>query len=63
VKQDVLLPLLLNAALESAIRMVQENREELKLIKPHQLLVYADDFNLMAENTYHKEKHNSITCW
>jgi hypothetical protein len=59
VKQDVLLPLLLNAALESAIRMVQENREELKLIKPHQLLVYADDFNLMAQNIHITKKNTA----
>jgi hypothetical protein len=41
-------------ALEYAIRKVQENQMELKLSGEHQLLVYADDMNLLGDNRYHK---------
>jgi retron-type reverse transcriptase len=47
---DALSPLLVNFALEYAIRKIQENQVGLKLNWKHQLLAYADDVNLLGDN-------------
>jgi hypothetical protein len=44
------LPLLFNFAVEYAIAKVQVNKVGLKLNGTHQLLVYADDVNLLEDN-------------
>jgi hypothetical protein len=47
---DALFPLLFNFAFEYAIRRVQDNQVGFKLKTTHQLVVYADDVNLMEDN-------------
>jgi hypothetical protein len=47
---DALSPLLFNFALICAIKKVQENQVGLKLNGTHQLLVYADDVDLLGDN-------------
>jgi hypothetical protein len=49
---DALSPLLLNFALEYVIRRVQANQDGLKLNGTHQLLVYADDVNILGGSVH-----------
>ena len=54
---DSLSPLLFNFALECAIRRVHVNQIGLKLNGTHQLLVYADDVNILG-GSEHTMKDN-----
>jgi hypothetical protein len=49
-QRDALKQFLFNTDLEYAIKKVQENQVGLKLSGTHQLLVYADDVNLLGDN-------------
>ena len=57
---DALPPLFFKFVLEYDIRRVQINQDGLKLNGTHQLLVYADDFNLL-EKSVHITKENAET--
>ena len=57
-KGDALSPLLFNFVLEYVMRRVLENQDGLKLNGKHQLLVYADDINILG-GSVHALKENA----
>jgi len=58
---DALMPLLCNFAFEYAIKRVQVNQDGLKLNGTHQLLVYADDVNILG-GSVHTIKKSQRLC-
>jgi hypothetical protein len=56
-QENPLSPLLLNFALEYAIRRVQVFQDGLKLKGTHQLLVYSYDVNMLGESAHTIKKN------
>jgi len=54
---DTLPPLLFNFALEYGIRRVQVYQDGLKLNGTHQLVVYADDVNVVVGSVHTKQEN------
>jgi hypothetical protein len=59
-QEDALSLLLLNFASVYAIRNVQENQIGLKLNRTHQLLIYADEMNLLGDNVDTMKKRKKL---
>jgi hypothetical protein len=53
---DALSPLLIYFALDYAIRRVQVNQDGFKLSDTHQVLVYADDVNIVGGSIHTVKK-------
>jgi hypothetical protein len=56
---DALSPLFSNFALEYAVRRIQANQEGLELNGTHELLVYADDVNILGGSVHAMRKRHS----
>jgi uncharacterized protein YllA (UPF0747 family) len=54
---DALSPLLFNFALEYAIRRVQVKQDVVKLNDTHQIVVYADDSNILGGSVHTIKKN------
>ena len=54
---DALSPLLFNSVLEHAIRRVHVNQDSFKLNSTHQLLVHADDVNILGGRVHNIKKN------
>jgi hypothetical protein len=59
---DASLPLFYSFGFEYAIGMIQDDKAGLKWNGTHQLLAYADDVNLLGDNT-NATYINRITIW
>ena len=61
-KGDALTPLIFNFALEYAIRRVHAHQDSFILSGTHQLIVNADNVNVLGGNvnTLYKEKHRKL---
>jgi hypothetical protein len=59
-KGDVIWPLHFNFALEYVISRVQGNQDGFKLNGTHQLLVYADDVNILGGSVLTLKKTHTL---
>jgi len=58
---DALLPFLLNFVLDFTIRSIQVNQDGLILDGTHQVLVYADDVNVLSRSICTIKKNTSFS--